>query len=199
MGPVRRPSFLASLPEEGTARPAAFSRAPGARAAPALGPRRSAEQAAAEAQALALVREEAMEKVSHAVEVLRLTAGRLAEEARSDALEIGFQVARRVIEAELQTSPETLFALVRSALKRAGDSRKIVIRLHPEDARTVAASVASGDLAVAAAAVEVQPDATLERGDCLVETDFGQVDGRLQTRLDELHRAAVAAVEEGAA
>lgn len=199
MSAVRRPSFLASLPEESTARPAAFARAPGSRPPHGGARRPSPEQAQAEAQAIAAIRAEAMEKVAHAVEVLRLTAARLAEQARSDALEIGFQVARRVVEAELQTSPETLFALVRSALKRAGDSRRIVIRLHPEDARVIAASVASGDLAVAAAGVEVQPDATLERGDCLVDTDFGQVDGRLQTRLDELHRAATAAVEEGAA
>jgi flagellar assembly protein FliH len=30
----------------------------------------------------------------------------------------------------------------------------------------------------------------------VVDTDFGKVDGRIQTRLDELHRAAAAA-EEG--
>jgi flagellar assembly protein FliH len=200
MGTLRRPSFLASLAEDGAARPAAFGRAPGARPSPAIAMRRSQpEPSPLDVQALASIRAEAMDKVAHAVEVLRLTAERLAEQARSDALEIGFQVARRIIEAELQRSPETLFGLVRSALRRAGDSRKIVIRLHPEDARVIAATVASGDLAVSAAGVEVQPDATLEPGDCLVDTDFGQVDGRLQTRLEELHRAAVAAVEEGAA
>jgi flagellar assembly protein FliH len=200
MGPVRRPSFLASVTEEGAARPASFARVPGARlASPAPARTLRPEAPALDVQALEAIRAEAMQKVAHAVEVLRLTAERLAEQARSDALEIGFHVARRIVEAELQTSPETLFGLVRSALKRAGDSRKVVIRLHPEDARVIAATVASGDLAVAAAGVEVRPDATLERGDCLVDTDFGQVDGRLQTRLEELHRAAAAAAEEGAA
>jgi flagellar assembly protein FliH len=202
MGPVRRPSFLASVADDGAARPATFARAPGGArpTPPPLSSRRPhPEPSALDVQALASIRAEAMDRVSHAVEVLRLTAAQLAEQARSDALEIGFQVARRIVEAELQTSPETLFALVRSALKRAGDSRKIVVRLHPDDARIMDAAAASGDLAVAAAGVEVQPDATLEPGDCLVDTDFGQIDGRLRTRLEELHRAAAAAVEEGAA
>jgi flagellar assembly protein FliH len=199
MGPVRRPSFLAKVSPEGEARPASFAHAPGHRATPLAPGRRAEPEAAPGAAALAAVRAEVMERVAHAVEVLRLLSDRLAEQARSDALEIGFQVARRVIEAELQTSPETLFALVRSALRRAGDARKIMIRLHPEDARVVGATVASGDLAVSVARVEVQPDPTLERGDCLVETELGEVDGRLATRLDELKRAALSAVEEGAA
>jgi len=59
--------------------------------------------------------------------------------------------------------------------------------------------VASRDLAVGAASVEVVADASLERGDVVVETDFGTVDGRLKTRFDELHRAAHSALEEGIA
>jgi flagellar biosynthesis/type III secretory pathway protein FliH len=139
-----------------------------------------------------------MRQVAHAIEVLRLQAERLAEQARSDALELGFQVARRVLEAELSTSPEAFFALVRSALKRAGDSRRIVVRVHPEDARRVQPALQQGGLGVAVAGVEVQADPTLAPGDCVVDTDFGKVDGRLSTRLDELRRA-VAGVEEGAA
>jgi flagellar assembly protein FliH len=88
---------------------------------------------------------------------------------------------------------------VRSALRRAGESRKVTVRLHPDDARAVEAAVASRDLAAGAASVEVVADAALERGDCFVETDFGTVDGRLETRFGELRRAARAAVEEGVA
>jgi flagellar biosynthesis/type III secretory pathway protein FliH len=138
-----------------------------------------------------------MQQVSHAVEILRLQAERLAEQARSDAIEIGFQVARRVLEAELSTSPQALFALVRSALKRAGESRRVCVRLHPEDAKLIGAA-AAGALGISAASIEVAPDPSLERGDCIVDTDFGKVDGRLRTRLDELHRAATAAAEGAA-
>jgi flagellar assembly protein FliH len=199
MGQVRRPSFLAAVAPDLDARPASFTVTPGHGRPAFRPPARRPEQPQLEAAALAQVRADAMEKVRHGVEMLRLLSERLAEQARADALEIGFQVARRVIDAELQSSPEALFGLVRSALKRAGDSRKITIRLHPEDARVVGATIASGDLTVASAGVEVFADATLARGDCVVDTDFGKVDGTLRTRLEELRRAASAAIEEGAA
>lgn len=212
---LRPPAFLAgitSVATGGDVRPAAFNLVP----APGKGPttavrhpgarpgsRREPEPPPAPppgptGEQLAALRAEAMQRVAHAVEVLRLQAERLAEQARSDALELGFQVARRVLEAELSTSPEAFFALVRSALKRAGDSRKVLVRVHPEDAGRLGAALAGGGLGVAVASVEVRADPTLAPGDCVVDTDFGKVDGRLATRLDELRRA-VAGLEEGAA
>lgn len=199
---LQRPSFLQAIPVGHEPRPASFGQSspprpprpmahhPGRAPEPPPGP--TPEQ-------LAALRAEALERVAHAVEVLRLQADRLAEQARSDALEIGFLVARRILEAELSTGPEALFALVRGALRRAGDSRKVVIRLHPADVAAVAGPAAAGELGVSAAAIEVAGDPGLERGDVVVDTDFGKVDGRLRTRLDELHRAAGAALEEGVA
>jgi flagellar biosynthesis/type III secretory pathway protein FliH len=48
-----------------------------------------------------------------------------------------------------------------------------------------------GPQAVAAAAisrVEIVPDASLGRGDCLVEGDLVTVDGRINARIEELRR-----------
>ena len=146
------------------------------------------------------VRREAMERVADAVRTLRLEAERLAEQARADAIEIGFQVAARILETEIRANPETLFALVRSALRKAGDSRRVVVRLCPDDAATLEAGRdALGHGELAAARVEVVADPSLGPGDCLVETDFGQVDGRLATRISEARRAVRGAVEGGAA
>lgn len=204
-GTPRPPSFLSAVSGAAAVRPANFA------LQPAGGPRAALRHKAdpeppppppppgPSAEEIASIRAEAMRQVTHAVEILRLQAERLAEQARSDALEIGFHVARRVLETELSTSPDALFALIRSALKRAGESRRISVRLHPEDAKLVLAAISSDGLGTSAAAVEVAPDSSLDRGDCMVDTDFGKVDGRLRTRMEELHRAAVAAAEEGAA
>jgi flagellar assembly protein FliH len=197
--PVRRPAFLAAVLADGEARPAAFAVAAKPGPPVPLRAARSSEPLGPSWGEVETLRTELLQRVGHAVDVLRLQSDRLAEQARSDALEIGFLVARRILETELQASPEALFALVRGALKRAGESRRVSVRLHPEDVPAVEAAVASRDLAVGAAAVEVSIDASLDRGDVVVETDFGTVDGRLKTRFDELHRAARSALEEGIA
>jgi flagellar assembly protein FliH len=203
---TRRPRFLSQVPLAPTPEPARFAPA-GGRApvppSPAIPAASTAEPAAArlEAERAALdqrARREALERVVGAVETLRAQADRLAEQARADAIEIGFQVARKVLEAELRSGPEALFALVRSAVRRAGESRRVAVRLAPEDAALLASDAGRGALdGVTAARVEWIPDPSLQPGDCLVETDFGQVDGRLGTRLAEIRRAVDAV--EGAA
>ena len=201
---ARRPRFLADVPETPNPEPVRFLQ-PNPRAAPAPRPAASGAgptQAALPSQGaldLAAVRREAMEKVAAALETLRAQADHLAEQARSDAIEIGFQVARKVLEAELRQSPEALFALVRSAVRRAGESRRIVVRLTPEDAALLEADAGRAALdGITSARVEFVHDPGLQRGDCMVDADFGQVDGRLATRLTEIRRA-VDAAGEGAA
>ncbi|HEX7622040.1 MAG TPA: FliH/SctL family protein [Anaeromyxobacteraceae bacterium] len=203
---ARRPAFLASVPETQSAEPARFphadrtggpTRPPAARTAPPLAGPLPASRGEGD-QDLADIRREAMERVDAALETLRAQADHLAEQARADAIEIGFQVARKILETEVRQSPEALFALVRSAVRRAGESRRIVVRLAPDDAALLRAEEGRTALdGVTAARVEYLPDPSLQRGDCLVETDFGQVDGRLATRLSEVRRAVDAA--EGAA
>jgi flagellar biosynthesis/type III secretory pathway protein FliH len=206
--PPRRPRFLSGVPAVPVATPARFADAgrrpppaapaPSAAAATPPAPSREAleaERAAEREEA----RREALARVAGAVETLRAQSERLAEEARADAIEIGFQVARKILEAELRAGPDALFALVRSAVKRAGESRRVAVRVAPEDAELLRSEAGKDALdGLAAARVEWVADPSLQRGDCVVDTDFGQVDGRLTTRLAELRRAADAA-REGAA
>jgi flagellar assembly protein FliH len=199
----RRPRFLAAVPEIPTPAAAGFLHVeprggPGA-PVPHGGP--AAQQAPPPpAPDLAALRREALERVSNAVETLRAHADRLAEQARSDALEIGFQVARRILETELRQSPDALFALVRSAIRRAGESRRVAVRVPPEDASALQSESGRAALdGLTAARIELVPDPSLQPGDCVVDTDFGQVDGRLGTRLSEVRRAVAAAAEGGAA
>ena len=138
--------------------------------------------------------------LTRAMDALRMQGERLAADARSDALEIGFQVARRILEMEITAGPEPLFALIRSALKKAGEVRSVRVRLHPEDLLRVEAAGGPTRLTnFTILSVDLVPDDTLGHGDCVVETDFGSVDGRLNSRLDELKRGVQGALAEEAA
>jgi len=128
-------------------------------------------------------------RLSAAIEHLKQYAGRLAEQARSDALEIGFQVARKILETELTTSPAPLFGLIRTAVQRLGETRKLTISVCPEDLARIEAEGGSGALGLMVAQIELLPDSTLAAGDCVVDSEMGRVDGRLSTRLAELQRA----------
>ena len=206
---LRRPAFLARSGGSTKIESAAFKTTSGARFRPAIvtnddeddgqATQRAAEAAIAEAEKLAA---QYAERTAAAVQVLRATAERLAAEARTDALEIGFLVARRILDMELSASPEPLVNLVKSAVKRLGESRKITIHLSPADARAMSAVIEErGAQAVASASivkVDIVADGSLGRGDCLVEGDLVTVDGRIGARMEELRRALDAAAEETA-
>ncbi len=137
------------------------------------------------------------ERLAAGVSALRMTSERLAEQARSDALELALLVARRIVEAELSTNIERFFTVIRSVIRRAGESQRVVVRLHPEDAaRVEAAGGARALSSMAVAQIQISGDADLELGDCMVEADFGVVDGRLNTRLEEMRRLLMEAVAE---
>jgi flagellar assembly protein FliH len=207
---LRRPSFLGRSSGKPRVENAAFKPGGDGRFRPAViastmsdadedDSRSAAAAATAEAQKLAA---QFTERTSSAIEVLRATAERLAAEARTDALEIGFLVARRILEMELTASAEPLVNLVRSAVRRLGESRRIIVHLSPADAQAMTAIIESrGAQAVAQASisrVEIVADASLGRGDCLVEGDLVTVDGRINARIEELRRVLEAGVEESA-
>ena len=204
---LRRPTFLGRAGDRTRVENAAFKQGDGKFRPPVIGvtmaePDQGAGQAAtaiAEAQKLAA---QFTERTASTIELLRATAERLAAEARTDALEIGFLVARRILEMELSASAEPLVNLVRAAVRRLGESRRIVIHLSPQDAQAISGIVESrGPQAVAQAAisrVEIVSDPSLGRGDCLVEGDLVTVDGRINARVEELRRVLEASgTEEG--
>jgi hypothetical protein len=130
------------------------------------------------------------ERVTHAVESLKLQSSRLAELARSDALEIGLLVAERILEQEVATNPRALMSLVRSAMRRLAESRQITIFLCPADAERLSERVQAQDPEVLAiATVKLVADAALKAGDCRVESELGSVDGKLSTRFNEVRRS----------
>jgi len=191
--PTRRPTFMGRLPSQPQVEPAEFG-------GPAL--RRSSTASAASASEhpasptvidMQRIADEVSERIGSAAQFLRQAAERLAAEARSDALEVGFMVARRILETDLTANVEHLVGLVRSAIRRLGESRHIKLRLCPEDARLVEEALNQGGAqaisSVAAAEIEVVADPSLQRGDCMVTGDLGTVDGRINTRLEELRHA----------
>jgi hypothetical protein len=134
-----------------------------------------------------------MSRMEAAIDRLRLLSERLAAEARSDVLELGLMVARKVVEGELSVNADRLIGVVKSAVARVGESRRIVVHLAPEDVELLQAGKEPGaaleKLSRGAAKVEVVADPSLSRGDCVVDGDHLNVDARLDAKFAEIRRA----------
>lgn len=111
-------------------------------------------------------------------------------EAEKQIVELALLVARRIIQKELCTAPETIAAVALPLLKRAQRAQSIIIRVNPQDLPALQNAIpdlsAEAELACS---VRVEPDESIERGGCLVATDIGTFDARLEVQMAAVARA----------
>lgn len=127
----------------------------------------------------------AEQKLHAAVLALKNQGERLAEQARSDSLELGILIARRILEKELSSNLDGVFSLIKSAIRRAGEDHVTRVRLCPSDVERFRDDAIS-DFSLGK--IELAADASLTSGDVMVDTDSHTIDGRLATRFEELVR-----------
>jgi flagellar assembly protein FliH len=89
-------------------------------------------------------------------------------------------LARRVVRAELQTRPEHVAEAAQQAVNAVLlSARHIRVMVHPDDHALVAAGAAE---ALQARGARLLPHPDIERGGCLIESDLGQIDARIDAR-----------------
>ncbi|HET6554919.1 MAG TPA: flagellar assembly protein FliH [Dyella sp.] len=104
---------------------------------------------------------------------------------------LAMTVARQVIAHELRTSPDLVVEAVRqAALALPASTGRLRVRLHAEDLqllRSLDASEPNWQLMV---------DTTLQRGDCVLETERSRLDARVETRMAAIVDAVLGAEAE---
>jgi flagellar biosynthesis/type III secretory pathway protein FliH len=109
---------------------------------------------------------------------------RWLEGARADLARLAIEVARALNARAADQDPALVADLCREAVARAAGARRLAVHVAPGDAHALA-----GLEWPVAAAVEIVPDPRIAAGGCVVRTDLGTVDGRIETRLDDLAAA----------
>jgi len=175
----RRPTRVYRLEEQhARARADALTTAAEQRAAEMLA---EAEAEAAELRAAARAEGEA-EAAGLLVDARR--QGRaIIDAAEGELTELALEIARKVLGRELALDPDAVGAVVARCLAAAGARQRIVARVHPEDLARVEATLPRLRADAGAALLIAEADPTLARGDCVLETEAGQIDGRLETQL----------------
>ena len=106
--------------------------------------------------------------------------GALEQQMAQALAQAAVQLARRVVRAEIEAHPERVAEAATQAVNAVLQSaRHIRVLVHPDDHALVAAGAAEA-LQARGARLLAQPG--IERGGCLVESDLGQVDARIETR-----------------
>lgn len=139
--------------------------------------RRAAEESRAEAAAL-LVR-------------AREHTGATLERAGEQLTRLAVAIAEKLLGEALRLDPARVEQIVAGCVQRVGaqGGRRIVLRVSPEDLAIVERALPRLGRLVEADQLQVQPDPAVGPGGCLVDSELGQLDGRLETQLQAILQA----------
>jgi type III secretion protein L len=147
---------------------------------------RAEEDAAARARRLL---DEARERAAAIAVEARAARARLLQQSEQQLTRLAVAIAEKLIGRALELEPQLIVEVVAQCAREAGPARRVAVRVNPRD--VVAVRQAAPRLAALADAevVRVEPDADVAPGGCVVQTDAGEIDGRLASQLAAIERA----------
>lgn len=108
--------------------------------------------------------------------------------AEPGIVRLALGIAGKLLGAEVRTRPEAIAELVRDALAGVRQARRVTIAVNPANVERLRERSHQLELSTACE-VQVVGRADLDPAGCLIESDCGIVDARLETRLETLERA----------
>jgi flagellar assembly protein FliH len=155
---------------------------------------RGEARAAGHAEGLAAGRAEALAELAPSVSAgleaqaaVRALEIDYAERVERAAVDLALQVAERVVAGAVAVKPERLLDVVRGALRTIIERERVTLLVHPDDLDLMRSAV--GDVTGSLGGMEhleVQEERRVGRGGALVRTRVGEVDARLETKLDRV-------------
>jgi flagellar biosynthesis/type III secretory pathway protein FliH len=122
-----------------------------------------------------------------------------SDRLEAHAVDLGLFLAEKVLGGALAVQPERVVEIVRGALRGIVERERITILVSPDDLDIVRDSLS--DIVGSLGGIEhceVQAERRVGRGGCVVRTTDGDVDARIETKLQRAREVIEAALEDGA-
>jgi flagellar assembly protein FliH len=115
------------------------------------------------------------------------------QKAEEDVVSIAMGVVEKVLPQHFIDVPQMVLPLVREAILKVKDQKKLVVHVPPTsyDFVLMARDELRQILTAGDALLEIHSDEALKPGDCLVETPNGSVDARLATQMELIKQAVL--------
>ena len=114
---------------------------------------------------------------------------RATDEAERDLVKMAFRLAERLVGTALEFEPELVGAMVDDVVRRARGRRRITVVAHTADAARLEEMTDKLSETAGGARVMVEASDDVSRGGCVLKTEAGEVDARLETRLAAIRQA----------
>lgn len=146
--------------------------------------------------------QEALESMRPAAESLAEATNALAEErARSGealerhAVDLALALAEKALQAALEVDPERVVDVVKGAMRLLVEREDVTVFVNPLDVDVVRQAMEDEPDRPGGARVEVLEERRVARGGALLRTAVGEVDARLETKLEQAREVLLSELE----
>jgi flagellar assembly protein FliH len=137
----------------------------------------------------------ALEALGAAVESLQAERLEMATRLEAHAVDLALFLAEKVLGAAVAVQPELVVEAVRGALRGLVERERVTVLVHPDDLEVV--RDAMSDLRGSLGGIEhceVQAERRVSRGGAVVRTPEGDIDARVETKLQRAREVVEAAL-----
>lgn len=152
--------------------------------------RAARERGRAEAQAVAqtelnLSVEDLRAKLAASLDELDGLRARMVAHTELELVRLSLEIAKKIVRREVKVDHEVALTLARVALARLHSRATATVRLHPDDFAYVSTN---RERLGSEGAVEIVADRSVGQGGCIVQSELGEIDGRIEQQFAEVER-----------
>jgi len=116
--------------------------------------------------------------------------------AEQETVTLALAVARKVVCHEVHTNKEVILSIIKEALKKVVDAEKIRIRINRSDLQFLKEKKTPFANFDESRTITFEEDETILTGGCVIETNFGEVDARVEKQLQVVEEVFKSALQE---
>jgi len=118
----------------------------------------------------------------------------LKTEWEQSLLHLAVRVAEKIVGEQLRLHPDTIVPIVREALKSVGQERQLTLLIHPDHREMVQANLDRLQALVGSSRqIHLVANPDIAPGGCVVESELGVIDAKLETQLKCLEEILLSA------
>lgn len=109
---------------------------------------------------------------------------------------LALDIAKKIIKKEIELGSSVIREITQQAIKKATHREKVIIRVNAIDLEYVEKERGILREKSGSSDLIILPDPTVEPGGCVLETDLGTVDARIDTQLTQIREVLLKIVQE---
>jgi len=133
--------------------------------------------------------EAVLKQYTRTLEELKGLRRNLLTSSEREVVRLSLEVAKKVVKREACVDEELILALVRVALSRLADQSVMTVRVNPKDCQSILHHRESpGHRDSWHDGIKLVEDPLITRGGCLIETESGLIDARVEEQFREIEK-----------